>query len=325
MARRFPSLNALRTFEVAARRLSFSKASEELNVTQAAVSRQIRFLEEDLGVKLFRRLTRAIELTEEGVLLYPPLRDALDQIEKATNRIWGNKGSGILTISVLPTFSVKWLMPRLLDFSEMHPDIEVHVVNSIRPVDFETEDVDIAIRVGTFGADLNADGRPRIDLVMAKDWAHLQAEVLLADELMAVASPQYMANHGDITTSEQLRDVTLLHMATRPNAWADFFKAVGWEPKVRDDNPSYGHFFMTIQAAVQGRGIALVPHILAKADIQAGSLVAAMPHRIKSDGSYFLIGRKRSWDQGKIKIFRQWLHNEIGQPHSLHEQLSRDY
>ena len=311
MARRFPSLNALRTFEAAARRLSFSKASEELNVTQAAVSRQIRLLEEDLGVKLFNRITRAVELTEEGVLLFPPLRDALDQIEKATNRIWGNKGSGILTISVLPTFSVKWLMPRLLSFSELYPDIEVHLANSIKPVDFEKEDVDLAIRVGSTGADLSESGRPRIDLVMAKDWAHLQAEMLLADGLVAVASPQYMAKHGEITSSEHLGNVTLLNMATRPNAWSDFFRAIRWEPEVRDDNPSYGHFFMTLQAAMQGRGIALVPHILAEADLQTGLLVAAMNHRIKSEGNYFLIGRKRSWDQGKINIFRRWLRNEI--------------
>ena len=202
-------------------------------------------------------------------------------------------------------------MPKLLDFSELHPDIEVHVANSIKPADFEKEDVDLAIRVGTVEADVSSGERPRIDLVMAKDWAHLQAEVLLADELVAVASPQYFAEFGEISTPDQMNNVSLLHMATRPNAWSDFFKAIGWEPKVRSDNPSYGHFFMTLQAAIQGRGIALVPHILAEADIQMGSLVQVMPQRVKSEGSYFLIGRKRSWDQGKIKIFREWLHNEV--------------
>ncbi|MDA7966031.1 transcriptional regulator GcvA [Ruegeria sp.] len=310
MARRFPSLNALRTFEAAARHLSFSAASEELNVTQAAVSRQIRALEDDLGVKLFKRMTRAVDLTEEGTLLFPPMRDALDQIERATNRIWGNKGSGILTVSVLPTFSVKWLMPRLLDFSEKHPDIEVHLVNSIKPVDFEKEEIDLAIRVGTVEADLHTEGRPRIDLVMAKAWAHLQVEALLPDELIAVASPAYVARHGALTDQDKVRDVALLNMATRPNAWNDFFNAIGWQVDMRKHDAAYGHFFMTIQAAIEGRGIALVPQVLAQGDISAGLLVPAMPQRVTSNGRYCLIGRSRSWEQGKIKIFKEWLIQE---------------
>lgn len=311
MARRFPSLNALRTFEAAARHLSFSAASEELNVTQAAVSRQIRALEDDLGVKLFKRMTRAVDLTEEGVLLFPPLRDALDQIERATNRIWGNKGSGILTISVLPTFSVKWLMPRLVDFSEKHPDIEVHIVNSIKPVDFEKEDVDLAIRVGSVETDLNMADRPRIDLVMAKAWAHLQVEALMPDELMAVASPNYLAEHGELTEIGANSHLRLLDMATRPNAWGDYFKSIGWEVDMRRHDASYGHFFMTMQAAIEGRGIALVPEVLARGDLQSGLLVPACSERVTSDGRYFLIGRKRSWEQGKVKIFRDWILSEI--------------
>lgn len=311
MARRFPSLNALRTFEAAARHLSFSAAADELNVTQAAVSRQIRALEEDLGVRLFKRMTRAVDLTEEGTLLFPPLRDALDQIERASNRIWGNKGSGILTISVLPTFSVKWLMPRLLDFSEKHPDIEVHLVNSIKPVDFEKDEIDLAIRVGTVEAGLKSEGRPRIDLVMARAWAQLQVEALLPDELIAVASPDYIARHGELTEESQAGDVTLINMATRPNAWRDFFKAIRWNVDMRQHSISYGHFFMSMQAAIEGRGIALVPLVLAQGDLAAGLLVPAMHRRITSDGLYFLIGRKRSWEQGKVKIFRDWLLQEI--------------
>lgn len=310
MGRRFPSLNALRTFEAAARHLSFSSASEELHVTQAAVSRQIRALEDDLGVKLFRRRTRAVELTEEGILLFPPLRDALDQIERATNRIWGNKGSGILTISALPTFSVKWLMPRLLKFSVDHPDIEVHLVNSIKPADFEKEDIDLAIRVGTVEADLSAEGRPRIDLVMARAWGQLQAESFLPDELIAVASREYVERNGKLTAAEQAEQLTLLNMATRPNAWNDFFTALRWEVNMRSHTISYGHFFMTMQAAIEGRGIALVPKVLVQADLDAGLLVPAMEHSVISDGNYFLIGRRRSWEQGKVKIFRDWLRAE---------------
>lgn len=314
MARRLPSLNALRTFEAAARHLSFSTAADELHVTQAAVSRQIRVLEEDLGVKLFRRMTRAVELTEEGLLLSPPLRDALDQIERATNRIWGNKGSGILTISVLPTFSVKWLMPRLLKFSEKHPNIEVHLVNSIKPADFEKEEIDLAIRVGSI-ADLNADRRPRIDLIMTEDWGQLQAEALLPDELIAVASPGYIARYGQMTSAASAENLTLLNMATRPNAWNDFFASLQWDVDMRAHPTSYGHFFMTLQAAMEGKGIALAPKVLAQADLDAELLIPATPETtpdiIESAGSYFLIGRSRSWEQGKVKIFREWLRSEI--------------
>jgi len=321
MARRFPSLNALRTFEAAARHLSFSAASEELNVTQAAVSRQIRALEEDLGVKLFRRMTRAVELTEEGILLFPPLRDALDQIERATNRIWGNKGSGILTISVLPTFSVKWLMPRLLNFSEQHPDIEVHLVNSIKPADFEKEEMDLAIRVGSVEAGLSAEEKPRIDLVMAKAWGQLQVEVLMPDELIPVASPKYAEQFGAMTDPSATERMTLLNMATRPNAWNDFFRAIRWEVAAHPHTTSYGHFFMTIQAAIEGRGVALVPKVLAQGDLNAGLLVQMMPHGISSDGEYCLIGRKRSWDQGKVRIFRDWLRQEIDRARDEGEEI----
>ncbi|MBY6122918.1 MULTISPECIES: transcriptional regulator GcvA [Roseovarius] len=308
--RKLPSLNALRTFEVAARTLSFSLAAEELSVTQAAVSRQIRVLEEDLGVKLFRRLTRAVELTEEGETLYPVLRDAFYQIERATARIWGNKGTGILTISVLPTFAVKWLIPRLMHFSDLHPQIEVHLVNSIKPVDFEREEIDLAIRVGTPGILEHVEDKPRIDLTMTRSWEGLEASEIMVDELVMVASPGYIEARGRVETVEDLQDVTLLHTATRPNAWKDFLGSLRWSFDT-SGGLSYGHFFMTIQAAIDGRGIAVVPYQLVEADLRNGSVEIAHPEKVASAGSYYLIGRKRSWDQRRIKIFRQWLLSEL--------------
>ncbi|WP_288960814.1 transcriptional regulator GcvA [uncultured Sulfitobacter sp.] len=311
MTRRFPSLNALRTFEAAARNTSFSIAADELNVTQAAVSRQIRLLEDDMGVKLFRRLTRAVELTQEGNLLYPPLRDAFDEIERAAARVWGNKGTGVLTISVLPTFAVKWLMPRLSRFSEAHPEIEVHIVNSIKEANFGKDDIDLAIRVGAPQA-LAADAkRPRIELPMATAWEALQTEPLMADELVAVSSPNYLKDSAPILRPEDLQGFTLLHMATRPNAWADYLLALGWKHDLDPSGPSYGHFFMSLQAAAEGKGIALVPKVLAEEDLKSGAIVRAVPNKVLSAGQYYLLGERRKWDQPKIRTFRRWLLSEI--------------
>lgn len=309
--RKFPSLNALHTFEVAARNLSFSAAAEELNVTQAAVSRQIRALENDLGVQLFHRLTRAVELTEEGEFLYPTLSDAFYQIENATARIWGNKGSGVLTISVLPTFSVKWLMPRLMDFSDLNPNVEVRLINSIKPIDFEREEVDLAIRVGNTSLLSDSSAKPRIDLTITRSWEGLQVAELMDDELVAVASPAYAAEFGEVHREQDLAGMTLLHMATRQNAWADFFRALGWSGSAAEDGHAYGHFFMSIQAAYEGRGIALVPEVLVGSDLKSGNLVKMIPETVLSAGRYYLVGRKRTWQQQKVRTFRRWLLAEV--------------
>lgn len=307
MKRRFPSLNALRTFEAAARHLSFSLAAEELNVTQAAVSRQIKILEDDYGIALFKRLTRAVELTDAGAWLFPQVREAFHQLEVASNQVWGDKGSGVLTVSVLPTFSVKWLMPRLLDFSELHPEIEVHLVNTIAPADFERAEVDLAIRVGsTVPQDSNLP-QVGIDLVMVQGGEQLVYQEILPDEMIAVAAPAYLAQHGPITSAHDLQRVDLIHMATRKDAWTDYLAALGWQAPPAQDGPSYGHFFLSLQAAMEGRGIALVPEVLAEADLRSGLLVQAIPHKIPSSGAYYLIGRKSGWKQKKIKIFREWM------------------
>ncbi|SON55704.1 Gcv operon activator [Hartmannibacter diazotrophicus] len=313
MGRKLPSLNALKTFESAARNLSFSGAAAELNVTQAAVSRQIKLLEEDLGVQLFRRLTRAVQLTEEGISLYPPLRDALDQIELAAARVWNSGDSGLLTISVLPTFSVKWLMPRLLGFAEQYPGVEIHLVNSIKPVDFDREDIDLAIRAGSLDQNRPDQRRPRIDLNMVKSWEGVSAEFLMPDELVAVMAPGYRDPAADPIDERTLSEVTLLQMATRPNAWPDFFEAMGWRVPGGRSGPSFGHFFLALQAAIEGRGIALLPQVLALDDLRAGRIVQALPVRVRSAGDYYLLGRSSLWDRKNVKLFRDWLLTEIRQ------------
>lgn len=311
MSRRLPSLNALRTFEAAARNLSFRLAAEELFVTQGAVSRQIKALEDYLGVQLFNRLTRAVELTEHGMALLGPVRDALDQIEQAVNRIMARRGGGILTVSTLPTLAIKWLVPRLVSFSEQHPEIEVHLVSSIRPVDFARDQIDVGIRVGQpVGAGSGKSG-PRIDLSMVESWEGIRAEQLTSDDLVAVCAPHMLPGGRPVRSAEELGEFTLLHMATRPNAWPDFLDAIGWSVPEPRKGPSFGHFFMVLDAASQGHGIALVPRILAEQDLTARRLAIAIDHKVKSSGAYYFLCRHHHWDMPKVRAFREWLLEEI--------------
>jgi LysR family glycine cleavage system transcriptional activator len=309
MARKLPSLNALRTFEAAARNLSFRQAAEELFVTQGAVSRQIKVLEDYLEVPLFNRLTRAVELTDHGMALLGPVRDALDQIEQATTRIMSRSGGGILTVSTLPTFAMKWLVPRLVAFSELHPGIEVHMVSSIRPVDFTRDEIDVAIRVGRPVGASNNSG-PRIDLSMVESWEGVRAEQLISDDLVAVCAPEILPDSRRIQSAEDLRNFTLLHMATRPNAWPDYLETIGWPISESRQGASFGHFFMVLEAASQGHGIALVPRILAEQDLAARRLIVAIDHRVKSSGAYYFLCRQHHWDLPKIRTFREWLRAE---------------
>lgn len=308
MSRRLPSLNALRAFEAAARHLSFSRAAAELHVTQGAVSRQVKALETDLGVPLFKRLTRALELTEHGRELLPAMRDAFDRMEQASQQLRSRKTSRVLTVNVLPTFAMRWLIPRLPRFAARHPNVEVHMVTSIQPVDFGREEIDMAIRVGA-PPGVQAKGA-RIDLDMAKDWHNVRAEFLMPDILVPVCAPQLARGARPLRKPADLRGHPLLHNATRPHAWPDWFKAVGLPRAGAQDGPSYGHFFMVLQAAVEGRGVALVPRVLIEGDLAAGTLVIPFEAAVESAGAYYLLYREHHRDSERLRPFREWLLNE---------------
>lgn len=308
MARKLPSLIALRAFEAAARHLSFTAAACELNVTQGAISRHIKALELYFGVTLFHRLPRSLELTAEGAAYFPALREALDTIERATRRLLNRNEERILTLSVLPTFAMSWVIPRLAGFNALHPNLEIHMVTSILPVDFSGE-IDMAIRVGRRPADGTADHGARIDLVMATDWNGIEAEFLMPDVITPVCSPNLANGRPGLRIPADLRHHTLLHTATRPHAWADWLSAVGVDEVDPAAGPAYGHFFMALQAAARGQGIACVPTIVVADDIAAGRLVAPF-QRVESAGSYHLLYRKHEAHSRKIQIFRDWLMSE---------------
>jgi len=315
MTRRLPSLNGLRVFDAAVRHMSFTLAAEELHITQGGVSRAIRALEDDLGFRLFNRLPRRLQLTEEARILSISVRDALDTIERVTLRLGARGGSRILTIDVLPTLAAKWLMPRLVEFNELNPNLEVRLITSIRPVDFERDDVDVAIRVGRIEAAGQGDDQsaPRIDLKMAENFNGVRAEEVLPDMLVPVTAPHILNGRKPLGDVDELSRFTLLHTATRQNAWPDWLRLSSAAGVDGRKGPSFGHFFLTLEAAMNGQGIALVPEVLAMADINSGKLVVAIDRPTIRAGSYYLLCRRHHWDAPKVKLFREWLKHACDQ------------
>ncbi len=307
MRRRLPSLNALRAFEASARNISFTDAAKELNVTQGAISRQVKALEGEIGVALFGRSVRRIDLTREGQILYEGVRSALDQLEQAVSRVDRRKANGVLTVSALPTFAMNWLMPRLEDFSTRNQTVEVHLLTGIGAVDFASDDIDVAIRVGRLGGDEEAENAARIDLKMTEGRGDWRAHWLMADELVAIAAPELVRQNPPIETPRDLLAHRLLHLATREYAWNDYFAALGVTDEVLPDGPKFGHYFMVLAAARRGDGIAVVPRVLAEEDLATGRLLPVLSHTVPSAGSYYLLCRAHQWNLPAIKAFRTWI------------------
>ncbi|MCP1120803.1 LysR substrate-binding domain-containing protein [Robbsia andropogonis] len=315
MARRLPNLNSLRAFEAAARHLSFSRAADELFVTQGAISRQIKSLEDALGVSLFRRLTRTVDLTEHGREYLPVVREAFDRVEQATLRLVNRERHRILNVNVLPTFAMRWLIPRLPSFALAHPDIEIRMITSIRPINFWREDIDVAIRVGQIpDSPQTSNGpRPRIDIQMTEDWSNVRCYPLMPDVLIPVCSKSLLERLPPLQRAEQLLEIPqlpLLHMSTRIHAWPDWFRASGIEYAIPEQTPAHGHFFMVLEAALAGAGIALVPKALAAADIDAGRLAVPLDLAQESAGSYCFLCREHQADTDAVQAFRDWIFSQ---------------
>ncbi len=286
-----PSLNALRAFVAAGRHLSFTRAAEELYVTQGAVSRLVKQLEEDLGVGLFSRGPRGLELTEAGAAYLPPLTEAFERMQAATRLIArnGKRPANRLAITMLPTFAMRWFMPRLADFHQLHPEIAVDVTSADRPVDFASEPVDVGIQYGS------------------GQWpAELQAEFLFAETVILVASPALL-KRKPLQKAEDVKRHTLLTHSTRPEAWAEWFAAAGLRGST-PRGPAFEHFFMSIEAAVNGLGLALVPDFFVTQELRDGRLIDPLPQlRVQRPGGYYLLCLKGRDREPAIRAFRNWL------------------
>jgi len=288
---RLPPLNALRAFEAAARYLSFTRAAEELHVTQAAVSHQIKSLEEFLGKKLFHRRNRELALTEKGLDYLPAVKQAFEILHEATRRVLSTDESNELTVSALPSFTSRWLIPRLGRFIDEHPDINILISPSRDLSTFGDDGVDVGIRYGK--------GK----------YPGLYSERLMTDDIFPVCSPTLMKGRKALRKPQDLRHHVLLH-DDRHGDWQTWLLAAGVKGVDGTHGPIITDSGMLIEAAVEGHGVALARGVLAANELSEGRLVRPFELRLPADYAYYIVCPQGTAERPSIKIFRQWLLRE---------------
>jgi LysR family glycine cleavage system transcriptional activator len=291
MTARLPSLNGLRAFEAAARHLSFTLAASELNVTQTAISHQIRRLEEELGVRLFIRQNRALALTPEARDYLPGIRAAFNDLRLATDRLLRKDDDKVLTVSTLASLAAKWLLPRLTDFQEANPGIDVRITTSTSLVDFQRDNVDAAIRYGR------------------GQWAGLRADWLMADELFPVCSPSLLRGDRPLRQPEDLKGYPLLHTSNaNSDDWRLWLTAAGLPADIaKQPGITFDMIFMTIQAAIDGIGVAMGRTSYVRDDIAKGRLVVPFKIALPADAGFYLVSPEGRREAPKLAAFRQWM------------------
>jgi LysR family glycine cleavage system transcriptional activator len=291
MTARLPSLNGLRAFEAAARHLSFTQAAAELNVTQTAISHQIKRLEEELGVRLFIRQNRALALTPQAKEYLPGIRAAFNDLRLATDRLLRRDDDHVLTVSTLASLAAKWLLPRLTAFQEAHPGIDVRITTSTALVDFRSGGVDAAIRYGR------------------GQWPGLRADWLMADQLFPVCSPALLAGKKPLRKPEDLAEHVLLHSsAGNDDDWRLWLTAAGLPTNLsRMPGVTFDLVFMTVQAAIDGVGVAMGRTSYVQDDIAKGRLVVPFDITLPVDAGFYLVSPEATADSPKLSAFRNWL------------------
>ncbi len=279
-------LNALRTFEAVASRLSFSKGAEALNVSPAAVSSQIRSLEDRLGQPLFHRQGRNVTLTEAGQALLPGVQRGLAELTQAVNALEEDRAGGVLNVSMVPSFLQKWLTPRLADFYRNHRNIDLRINADTVPVSFTETDFHAAIRYGR------------------GNWPDLKVRKLLDEWTLAVCSPEMLASIAPIKSVADLTKHNLLQ--GHDELWETWFKAVGGTG-VHRRGPRFDDSVAIVVAAEQGLGIGLARWSLAAAELASGRLVRCFPLAVKSDFAYYFLAPPHYFEMPKIALFRAWL------------------
>ncbi len=298
MTRRLPPLNALRAFEASARHLSFARAADELGVTASAVSHQIKQLEEILGTALFVRMTRQIALTEAGRTGLPFLTQAFESMAEAVARLGGQKKSRVLTVSVVPSFASKWLVPNIEDFRKLYPDIDVRISANHDLVDFRTDDVDVGIRYGA-----GAYPGMNLDTLFMEQYAPLCSPDLLS-------GPHALLNPADLVHHTFLHDDSA-HLNEPGPDWRMWLKLSGLGEIDADRGPHFSFGDHALQAAIEGQGVLLGRLRLARADIEAGRLVRPFCESIPANLGYFLVRPKGRTESEKVSAFRDWLLKKI--------------
>ena len=307
MRKRLPPLNALRTFEAAARNGSFKHAAEELCVSHSAVSHQIKQLERHVGVELFVRKARSVELTRHGRDYYPVLRGAFDRIAEGTDRIFKPDIPGILTVQAYSTFAIRWLIPRLPGFGDRHPEISVRLHTSQWDVDFEHEDIDVCILIG--------DGS-RSDL---------HYDFLFSSQIFPVCSPTLLQNNKPFDAPEELARHTLLQVYPSEKDWWTWLEKNGINGVDPDSGLQFDSYDMAMTTAMQGHGIALGMEPFVNHDLEAGLLVEPLPgRRVFTRGDWNLVCRKEKANADNVTKFRAWMLGEIQRDSSMQKRRDRE-
>lgn len=301
MRRKIPSTAALICFEAAARHESFTKASQELSLTQSAVCRQIGALEEFLNVELFRRSRRGVKLTEAGLSYSRRVATQLDAVERDTLSVMGQQGANVIELAVVPTFGTQWLLPRLKDFQQLHPEVTVNLTNCTRPFLFADTNFDAAIYFGD------------------ADWSGTQSHRLMDENPVPVCSPALLGGAGQLT-AEQIAQLPLLQQTTRPYAWRQWFNSLDMNITRDMTGPRYELFSMLAQAAMHEMGVALIPAFLIQRELAEGRLVVANRHGLSSIKAYYLMIPERKVESASLRAFRDWLVAEAERYAAVHKE-----
>jgi LysR family transcriptional regulator, glycine cleavage system transcriptional activator len=296
--RRLPPLNALRSYEAAARHLSFTKAAGELGVTPAAVSHQVKMLEDQIGIPLFQRVNRQLVLTEAGGACLPGIRAAFEGLAEAVGSISVAGRRGVLTVSVAPSLAGKWLLPRLERFKSIHPDIDVRVSASLQLVDFASGEIDLAIRYGT--------GR----------YPGLKSERLISEAVVPVCSPKLLDGPHPLQSPADVRFHTLLHDDSPDDdascpTWEMWLKAAGVDGIDATRGPRFNQSSLVLEAAILGHGIALAKSTIAAADLAEGRVVKPFELTLPLEFAYYIVTPESKGLMPKVDLFIGWLKEEV--------------
>jgi LysR family glycine cleavage system transcriptional activator len=288
-SRLLPTLGELLAFESAGRHGNFTRAAAELNLTQSAVSRQIRMLEDQIGVPLFERVRQRVVLTAAGRTYLAEVQRILGSLRDATRNAMAHADEeATLNIAVLPTFGAKWLAPRMAAFAALHPRITVNFASRLRPFDFGNERFDAAVHFG------------------APTWPNATVRHLMDEYIVPVASSAFRQAH-EIRTPADLARTPLLHLGTRLTAWLDWFALAEVNAPQGARGPVYDQFAMLLQAAASGGGAALAPRFLAEDDLASGRLEILFEQPLKSDGAYYLVTPEAGGGGTALRRFSDWL------------------
>jgi len=293
MRRKIPSLQALACFDAAARHESYTRAAQELALTQSAVSRQIAALEDYLGLALFRRTRHGVALTPGGADYARQIAPRLQALERDTLDAMSRQGAaGTIALAAVPTFATRWLLPRLPQLTAQHPELVVHIETRTRPFLFADTGFDAALYSGT--------------AEQVANWAGTLATALIEEEVVPVCAPALLGGRKRL----QPRDIAtlpLLQQSTRPEAWRQWFEAMAVEAPNALSGPRYELYSMTATAASQGMGMALVPRLLIEPELARGELVVACPRPLRSGRTYWLVLPDRGEPRPALAAFAAWL------------------